>query len=88
MNAPRRSLPDIVVQTGLFLDHWKFTYSATKQMLIRLIAVFLLASSQIIKTNHVHSSKKDKEHVEQLCNRLSGRKSRKRVKLSPTPMAV
>lgn len=85
INATNKSLPDVVVHKGLFPDQWKFTYSATKQTLIRLITVFLLASSQIM--NPI-KSRILTNHEEHLGNRRPRRNSRKKAKFSPTPMAV
>ncbi len=47
MNAQRKSIPIIPVHKGLFQEEWKFTYSATKETLIRLIVVFTLGSVNI-----------------------------------------
>ncbi len=49
MNAARKgkTKPVVTLYNGLSPDHWKFTYSAVKEILIRLIIVFTLASTEL-----------------------------------------
>ncbi|CAL8099537.1 unnamed protein product [Orchesella dallaii] len=39
--------PKLQVHRGLFPEHWKFTYSATKKCLMLLIVIFTLASPKV-----------------------------------------
>lgn len=78
-------MPNVTVHKGLFPDQWKFTYSATKQALMRLIIVFSLASSQLhTKRKLIEAIVEEKveEDLKISENRRACPKSRKRGRFS------
>lgn len=73
-------LPDVVMHRGLFPDEWKFTYSATKEALIRLISIFIIGSTRYASYHRTNANIQN--NLSNLGSQRPCPKSKKRAKLS------
>ncbi len=79
VNAAKKvkSKPIVSLYKGLVPDQWKFTYSDTKEALIKLIVLFTLASDQLSIKLPKHNPGIKAKYVKNVDKRRSGRPKKK-----------